>query len=71
MSKLNIVNESRQRLIEEVIVARIGKKMVVLSEPRQCGKTTLARRILQRREGGHFSWDVPAHRRARRYEDLS
>lgn len=38
-------------------------KMVMLSGPRQCGKTTLAKSILQNSNNyAYYNWDVPAHR---------
>ncbi len=40
--------------------------MVFVAGPRQCGKTALARRILGRRAGAYFSWDVAEHRKALR-----
>jgi predicted AAA+ superfamily ATPase len=44
--------------------------MVFVAGPRQCGKTTLARRVLAQLGGSYFSWDVAAHRRALRAEAL-
>lgn len=38
--------------------------MVLLAGPRQCGKTTLARGLVDERGGAYFAWDVPGHRRA-------
>lgn len=40
--------------------------MVLLAGPRQCGKTTLARGLLERLGGEYFDWDVAAHRKALR-----
>ncbi len=48
--------------IEELSFA--DHKMAFVSGPRQCGKTTLAKRILQRRGGAYHNWDdVPFRRR--------
>lgn len=40
-----------------------SKKMAFVAGPRQCGKTTLARQVLQRWTGDYYSFDVPAHRK--------
>lgn len=40
--------------------------MVLLAGPRQCGKTTLAKSLLERLGGEYFDWDVAAHRKALR-----
>jgi len=43
----------------------IGRKMVFLSGPRQVGKTTYARSLLEReRKGGYFNWDNPLVRKS-------
>lgn len=40
-------------------------KMALVSGPRQCGKTTLAKMLLQKRNSGaYFNWDDPVFRRA-------
>jgi predicted AAA+ superfamily ATPase len=44
--------------------------MVLLAGPRQCGKTTLARSLLDKAGGAYFSWDVASHRKALREEVL-
>ncbi len=51
------------RQIEAVVEADLRKKMVFLSGPRQCGKTTLAKRLLDRTQGRYYTWDSPADRR--------
>ena len=43
--------------------ADLANKMVLLSGPRQCGKTTVVRAIARERKGVYFSWDDPADRR--------
>lgn len=59
-------NKSLPRRIEGIIDEDLEEKMVFVAGPRQCGKTTLARRILARRGGAYFDWDVAAHRKALR-----
>lgn len=44
------------------------EKMVLLNGPRQCGKTTLAKRIVEKHGGGYFNYDVASHRAALRAE---
>jgi predicted AAA+ superfamily ATPase len=41
----------------------LAKKMVLLSGPRQCGKTTVVREITEKQDGSYLSWDAPADRR--------
>jgi predicted AAA+ superfamily ATPase len=54
----------RERYLERVVEADLGAKMVLLGGPRQVGKTTLARRILARRDSGvYLSWDNREDRR--------
>src|SRR5207245_11670216 len=48
----------------------LREKMVLVSGPRQCGKTTLAQNIIAKRGGAYFSFDVPAHRKALRDQSL-
>jgi len=55
-----------ERRAEAPILGDLDSKMVLLAGPRQCGKTTLARRLLQRLGGEYFSWDVAAHRKSLR-----
>lgn len=54
------------RRAEAPVEADLATKMVLLAGPRQCGKTTMARRLLERLGGEYFSWDVPAHRKTLR-----
>jgi predicted AAA+ superfamily ATPase len=51
------------RRIEPHIRADLAKKMVLLSGPRQCGKTTLVRGVIEGIQGLYLSWDDPAARR--------
>ncbi|OGH58103.1 MAG: hypothetical protein A3G34_16485 [Candidatus Lindowbacteria bacterium RIFCSPLOWO2_12_FULL_62_27] len=50
----------------EFVVRDLKRKMVFLTGPRQAGKTTLARRILDRTDplrGVYLNWDNPDHRK--------
>ncbi|MCK6534239.1 MAG: AAA family ATPase [Polyangiaceae bacterium] len=53
-------------MIERRIAVPLGvdlsKKMVLLSGPRQCGKTTVVRAVTAERSGRYFNWDEPADR---------
>ena len=40
----------------------LKKKMVVLAGPRQCGKTTLAKSLLDK-NGEYLNWDITTDRR--------
>ncbi len=58
-----------QRYLDAQVAADLTRKMVILTGPRQVGKTTLARQIAARLSapavaGGaqYFNWDVPEHR---------
>lgn len=55
------VTEPRKRYLAGPIEADLAKKMVLLSGPRQVGKATLARKVLDR-ENGYLNWDVAEHR---------
>lgn len=54
-------------MIERRIIGQLrtdlARKMVLLSGPRQCGKTTLVRKLTTERKGSYLSWDVPEDRR--------
>lgn len=63
MSKLL---EGAARRIEPVIAEDLAVKMVLLSGPRQSGKTTLAMRMVDRFGGAYFNYDVEEHRSALR-----
>jgi uncharacterized protein len=54
----------------EPIDRDLSTKMVLLAGPRQCGKTTLAQALLQRRGGAYFNYDVAGHRSALRRGEL-
>jgi hypothetical protein len=49
------------RYLEPQVREDLEQKMVFLGGPRQVGKTTLARRILDD-DRGYLNWDVPEHR---------
>ncbi len=52
-----------RRYLREQVEADLARKMVFLGGPRQVGKTTLARALLDD-DRGYLSWDVPEHREA-------
>ncbi|MBX3272732.1 MAG: ATP-binding protein [Sandaracinaceae bacterium] len=54
------------RHLEPVVDTDLSTKMVFVAGPRQCGKTTLAQQLLERRGGAYFSYDVPEHRKTLR-----
>ncbi len=58
------------RSLEPSVAADLREKMVLLSGPRQCGKTTLARRLLDSLGGSYFTWDDARHRATLRSGDL-
>lgn len=51
------------RRVEPLISHDLAKKMVLLSGPRQCGKTTLAKRLISKAGGRYYSWDSDSDRR--------
>lgn len=55
----------KPRYLEPVIEALTfaDQKMAFVSGPRQCGKTTLARMMLKKRNGVYRNWDDVAFRR--------
>ena len=55
---------SRARYLEGPVREDLGAKMVFLAGPRQVGKTTLARQVLEGWEAGaYLSWDNREDRR--------
>lgn len=51
----------KKRYLTSQIQKDLTKKMVFVGGPRQVGKTTLAKSLLQGRNG-YLNWDVPEHR---------
>ncbi len=43
---------------------------MLLSGPRQVGKTAVAQRLIAESSGAYFDWDVAAHRKALREDEL-
>jgi len=60
-----------KRRIEQYIKKDLGKKMVFISGPRQCGKTTLAEILLEDIKGTYYNWDVDFHKRLIKDSDLN
>lgn len=61
------------RQIKEQIQKDLQDKMVLLAGPRQCGKTTLAQGLSTdppQTKAGYFSWDIEAHRKQLRQQQL-
>ncbi|MBN2381824.1 AAA family ATPase [bacterium] len=52
-----------QRVIKKPVLNDLEQKMVLLAGPRQCGKTTLAKQILNEKKGSCYSWDIDRERR--------
>lgn len=46
-----------ERRVSRQIAADLTDKMVLLSGPRQCGKTTLVKALVDERRGRYYSWD--------------
>lgn len=53
-----------ERRVAPAIAADLPAKMVLLSGPRQSGKTTLVRALVDAHGGRYYSWDAPADRLA-------
>jgi predicted AAA+ superfamily ATPase len=51
------------RYLSPYITKDLDKKMVFLTGPRQAGKTTLVKAILDKRPGIYLNWDDPDHRK--------
>jgi len=52
-----------RRYLGENVRADLKKKMVFVAGPRQVGKTTLAKSLVET-PSGYLSWDIPEHREA-------
>ena len=50
------------RYLARVLSRDLRKKMVLLAGPRQCGKTTLAKSLLDR-TGEYLNWDIQRDRK--------
>jgi len=50
------------RYLAEAVRRDLARKMVLLAGPRQCGKTTFARSLLDS-AGQYLNWDIPGDRR--------
>ena len=50
-----------RRYLRQQVIEDLARKMVLVSGPRQVGKTTLAH-SLPGADEGYLSWDIPAHR---------
>ena len=52
-----------KRYLDDLVVADLERKLVVLTGPRQVGKTTLARQVMARLPPAQYlNWDVPSDR---------
>lgn len=51
------------RRIESYLIKDLSKKMVFLSGPRQCGKTTLVQKLCRKFNGIYYNWDHSEHRK--------
>ena len=52
-----------RRYLDDHVVSDLDRKIVVLTGPRQVGKTTLARQLMAQRPGAQYlNWDVPNDR---------
>ena len=51
----------KRRYLQEQIIKDLQKKMVFISGPRQVGKTTLARTLINE-DASYLNWDIPKHR---------
>lgn len=60
----------KPRRIASPVEQDLKEKMVFITGPRQCGKTTLANHILSRWGGAYYNWDVDAQRKLLRRSEL-
>ena len=66
MDKIRVRSNNVSVLARRIVASitnDMQRKMVLLSGPRQCGKTTLVKAITRARRGVYMSWDDPADRR--------
>lgn len=59
------------RRIEKQILKDLKKKMVFIAGPRQCGKTTLCKNILNNQNGIYYNWDYELDQKKIRSHDLA
>lgn len=52
------------RHLKSCVLEDLSRKMVLISGPRQCGKTTFARGLFREPETLYLNWDLPADRKA-------
>lgn len=50
------------RYLQKNLIADLKEKMVLLAGPRQCGKTTYSKSLLDKK-GVYLNWDIPADRK--------
>lgn len=58
---------NRNRYLKKAVLTDLESKMVLVGEPRQVGKTTLALQLLKggnKTHPAYLNWDVSAHREA-------
>lgn len=48
---------TNSRYIEKYILEDLKKKMVFISGPRQCGKTTLVKGLIKNKQSLYLNWD--------------
>lgn len=58
------------RYLTESLKLDLSKKMVLLAGPRQCGKTTLAKSLMNK-DSQYFNWDIPRDRKILREQSWS
>ena len=51
-----------KRYLDDRVQADLGQKMVFLTGPRQVGKTTLSRQLIDQLGGQYLNYDVAADR---------
>jgi len=51
------------RRLEPLILQDLEEKMVFVAGPRQCGKTTLSKHILEVKSGAYYNWDNDSDRK--------
>ena len=62
-SSTHLTPQTFQRYLAAQLRADVDKKLVILTGPRQIGKTTLSRQLqADCPDAVHYNYDVPAHR---------